>query len=163
MATLKATVKTKLKSGAYIVYIRIVHNRQSSFFKTPWMVRDDGVSAMVRTWKILSFVNRLLNLSVSTTDCLIWLTALNGQHQKLHPTLRRLQRICHSLIMQDSISRNWFVEVKNVRLAITSGHWITWKDSPIRTTSCSHVWHLLSLTDGLKISKRLPIVVRSST
>lgn len=78
MATLKATVKTKLKSGAYIVYIRIVHNRQSSFFKTPWMVRDDGVSAngkdvkdpfvCQQTSKLISQYYGLLNM----VDCSEW-------------------------------------------------------------------------------------------
>lgn len=43
MATLKPTVKTKLKTGMYIVYIRVVQNRQSSFIRTSWMVNDKGV------------------------------------------------------------------------------------------------------------------------
>ena len=43
MATLKATVKSKLKTGMYIVYIRVVHNRQSSFIRTAWMVNDKGL------------------------------------------------------------------------------------------------------------------------
>ena len=43
MATLKPTVKAKLKSGVYIVYIRVVQNRQSSFIRTSWMVNDKGV------------------------------------------------------------------------------------------------------------------------
>ena len=43
MATLKPTVKSKLKTGMYIVYIRVVHNRQSSFIRTSWMVSDKGV------------------------------------------------------------------------------------------------------------------------
>ena len=42
MATLKPTVKTKLKTGMYIVYIRVVQNRQSSFIRTSWMVNDKG-------------------------------------------------------------------------------------------------------------------------
>lgn len=45
MATLKPTVKTKLKTGAYIVYIRVVHNRQSAFVRTSLMVSDKGLSA----------------------------------------------------------------------------------------------------------------------
>ena len=43
MATLKPTVKSKLKTGMYIVYIRVVHNRQSSFIRTSWMVNDKGI------------------------------------------------------------------------------------------------------------------------
>jgi hypothetical protein len=43
MATLKATVKSKLKTGMYIVYIRVVHNRQSSFIRTSWLVNDKGI------------------------------------------------------------------------------------------------------------------------
>lgn len=43
MATLRPTVKTKLKTGMYIVYIRVVHNRQSSFIRTSWMVNDKGI------------------------------------------------------------------------------------------------------------------------
>lgn len=43
MATLKPTVKSKLKTGMYIVYIRVVHNRQSSFIRTAWMVNDKGL------------------------------------------------------------------------------------------------------------------------
>ena len=43
MATLKPTVKSKLKTGVYIVYIRVVQNRQSSFIRTSWMVNDKGV------------------------------------------------------------------------------------------------------------------------
>lgn len=43
MATLKATVKSKLKTGMYIVYIRVVHNRQSSFIRTSWVVNDKGI------------------------------------------------------------------------------------------------------------------------
>ncbi len=43
MATLKPTVKSKLKTGMFIVYIRVVHNRQSSFIRTSWMVSDKGV------------------------------------------------------------------------------------------------------------------------
>lgn len=75
---MKATVKTKLKSGAYIVYIRIVHNRQSSFLRTPWMVRDDGVSAngkdvkdyfvCQQTSKLISQYYGLLNM----VDCSEW-------------------------------------------------------------------------------------------
>lgn len=34
MATLRPTVKSKLKTGMYIVYIRVVQNRQSSFIRT---------------------------------------------------------------------------------------------------------------------------------
>lgn len=45
MATLKPAVKTKLKTGAYIVYIRVVHNRQSAFVRTSMMVGDKGLSA----------------------------------------------------------------------------------------------------------------------
>ena len=37
MATLKPTVKSKLKTGMYIVYIRVVQNRQSSFIRTSWI------------------------------------------------------------------------------------------------------------------------------
>lgn len=44
MATLKPAVKTKLKTGAYIVYIRVVHNRQSAFVRTSMMVGDKGLS-----------------------------------------------------------------------------------------------------------------------
>lgn len=44
MATFKATVKRKLNSGMYIVYIRVVQNRQSAFMRTPWMVDDKGIS-----------------------------------------------------------------------------------------------------------------------
>ncbi|MDD7691521.1 MAG: nitroreductase family protein [Prevotella sp.] len=33
MATLRPTVKSKLKTGMYIVYIRVVQNRQSSFIR----------------------------------------------------------------------------------------------------------------------------------
>mgnify|MGYP004650638703 FL=1 len=29
----------------YIVYIRVVHNRQSSFIRTQWMVNDVGVNS----------------------------------------------------------------------------------------------------------------------
>ena len=43
MATLKPTVKSKLKTGMYIVYIRVVQNRQSSFIRTSWMVNDKGI------------------------------------------------------------------------------------------------------------------------
>ena len=43
MATLRPTVKSKLKTGVYIVYIRVVQNRQSSFIRTSWMVNDKGV------------------------------------------------------------------------------------------------------------------------
>ena len=43
MATLKPTVKSKLKTGMYIVYIRVVHNRQSSFIRTSWMVNEKGI------------------------------------------------------------------------------------------------------------------------
>ena len=45
MATLKPTVKSKLKTGMYIVYIRVVHNRQSSFIRTAWMVNDKGIKS----------------------------------------------------------------------------------------------------------------------
>ena len=45
MATFKATVKTKLKTGVYIVYIRVVQNRQSSFIRTSWMVNEKGLAA----------------------------------------------------------------------------------------------------------------------
>ena len=48
MATLRPTVKTKLKTGMYIVYIRVVHNRQSSFIRTSWMVNDKGIKGK---WK----------------------------------------------------------------------------------------------------------------
>ena len=44
MATLKTTVKTKLKTGMYIVYIRVLHNRQTSYVRTSWMVDSDGIS-----------------------------------------------------------------------------------------------------------------------
>ncbi len=43
MATLKPTVKSKLKTGMYIVYIRVVQNRQSSFIRNSWMVNDKGI------------------------------------------------------------------------------------------------------------------------
>ena len=44
MATLRTTVKTRLKTGAYVVYIRVVHNRQSSYIRTQWMVNDAGIN-----------------------------------------------------------------------------------------------------------------------
>lgn len=44
MATLRATVKRRLNSGMYIVYIRVVQNRQSAFIRTSWMVDDKGIS-----------------------------------------------------------------------------------------------------------------------
>jgi integrase len=44
MATLRATVKTKLKTGVYVVYIRVLHNRQSSYIRTQWMVNDAGIN-----------------------------------------------------------------------------------------------------------------------
>lgn len=44
MATLKTTVKTKLKTGMYIVYIRVLHNRQTAYVRTSWMVDSAGIS-----------------------------------------------------------------------------------------------------------------------
>ena len=44
MATLKAIVKSKAKSGMYNVYIRITQNRQFSYVRTSWMVNDNGLS-----------------------------------------------------------------------------------------------------------------------
>ena len=43
MATFRPTVKRQLKSGMYIVYIRVVQNRQSAFIRTSLMVNDKGV------------------------------------------------------------------------------------------------------------------------
>lgn len=43
MATLRPTIKKKLKTGMYIVYIRVLQNRQSSFIRTSWMVNDKGI------------------------------------------------------------------------------------------------------------------------
>lgn len=60
------------------MYIHIVHNRQSSFLRTPWMVRGDGVSAngkdvkdyfvCQQTSKLISQYYGLLNM----VDCSEW-------------------------------------------------------------------------------------------
>lgn len=44
MATLKATVNKKLKSGMYVVYIRVTQNRKKGYIRTSWLVDDKGLS-----------------------------------------------------------------------------------------------------------------------
>ena len=44
MATLKAIVKTKTKSGMYTVYIRVTQKRSNSYIRTSWMVSERGLS-----------------------------------------------------------------------------------------------------------------------
>ena len=79
MATLKPTVKTKLKTGMYIVYIRVVQNRQSSFIRTSWMVNDKGVKGkevtdpfvMQQVSNLISSYYSMLNKIDSSNDILI--------------------------------------------------------------------------------------------
>lgn len=76
MATLRPTVKTKLKTGMYIVYIRVVHNRQSSFIRTSWMVNDKGIKGkdvidpfvIQQTSNLISRYYQILN----QIDCSSW-------------------------------------------------------------------------------------------
>ncbi len=76
MATLKATVKSKLKTGMYIVYIRVVHNRQSSFIRTLWVVNDKGIKGkdivdpfvVQQTSNLISHYYQILN----QVDCSSW-------------------------------------------------------------------------------------------
>lgn len=76
MATLRPTVKSKLKTGMYIVYIRVVQNRQSSFVRTSWMVGDKGVKGkditdpfvIQQTSNLISKYYYMLN----QVDCAKW-------------------------------------------------------------------------------------------
>ena len=81
MATLKPTVKTKLKTGMYIVYIRVVQNRQSSFIRTSWMVNDKGVKGKEVTDPFV--MQQVSNLISSYILCSTRLTLQAGQLLRL--------------------------------------------------------------------------------
>lgn len=82
MATLKPTVKSKLKTGMYIVYIRVVHNRQSSFIRTSWMVNDKGIKGKdVIDPYVIQQTSNLISRYYSALR--IRLTPQTGQLQRL--------------------------------------------------------------------------------
>ncbi len=101
MATLKPTVKSKLKTRMYIVYIRVVHNRQSSFIRTSWMVNDKGIKGKdVIDPYVIQQTSNLISRYYSALN---QINTSNWTASEVVAYLRPQQKICRFQIMQESV------------------------------------------------------------
>ena len=156
MATLRPTVKSKLKTGMYIVYIRVVQNRQSSFIRTSWMVNDKGVKGkdvidpfvVQQTSKLISSYYALLNQidisSWTVSEVVTYLTKTTEDLSFSEYTRAHIEKL--KARGQERTSRNYryainhlekFAESDNIMFSrLTSSFLNRWIESLAATNRC---------------------------
>lgn len=156
MATLRPTVKSKLKTGMYIVYIRVVQNRQSSFIRTSWMVNDKGIKGkdvinpfvIQQTSNLISRYYGLLNQidisSWTASEVVAYLTKTTEDLSFSEYTRNHIEKL--KARGQERTSRNYryainhlerFVESDNIMFSrLTSSFPNRWIESLAETNRC---------------------------
>lgn len=156
MATLRPTVKSKLKTGMYIVYIRVVQNRQSSFIRTSWMVNDKGIKGkdvidpfvIQQTSNLISRYYGLLNQidisSWTASEVVAYLTKTTEDLSFSEYTRNHIEKL--KARGQERTSRNYryainhlerFAESDNIMFSrLTSSFLNRWIESLAETNRC---------------------------
>lgn len=158
MATLKATVNKKLKSGMYVVYIRVTQNRKKGYIRTSWLVDDKGLSrdkkditdpyVIEQTSEMIEkFYQRLNKINTknwSASEVIQYLQSGNADVSFSEYAMKHIQKLIDTGHERTSRNYKWsknhvekFAETDNLMFSrMTSAFLKRWIESLSNTSRC---------------------------